>query len=261
MWWCWWFILIICSTSSFSREWTEFQKTFITFWPKLFMCFLGHRSKELSIRPERTLCLWQMHHGCALIFCPVWMSLISNVEGTQHIKNSSCEQHTSGCCAVGLCAHLLFACQVVVYDAEKTTSKYHVIVCLTSCVHWGELSTWHSFDAQIIQGETLCIPEKFGGDRKLYVEVLRMCVCACRRSGVTIGGAIESRPHPHPETLYYQSFHQMWCIFQIWFVSVTGNTSVHSSGSYVLKGTLRLFRFIFNHRLCFNQNIREIIYT
>lgn len=186
---------------------------------------------------------------------------VSNVEGTQHIKNSSCEQHTSGCCAVGLCVHLLFACQVVVYDAEKTTSKYHVIVCLTSCVHWGELSTWHSFDAQIIQGETLCIPEKFGGDRKLYVEVLRMCVCACRRSGVTIGGAIESRPHPHPETLYYQSFHQMWCIFQIWFVSVTGNTSVHSSGSYVLKGILRLFRFIFNLRLCFNQNIREIIYT
>ena len=76
----------------------------------------------------------------------------------------------SGYGNVGLRAHLLLACS----DGEKTSSRRHVnqmmfvslpvssgwrYGCDTGLMHW------------YIQGDSLYIPEKFGGDGKLYVEV------------------------------------------------------------------------------------------
>ena len=78
---------------------------------------------------------------------------------------------------VGLqCRHLSLACHVVVYGVEKTGCKCYA----------NQMKS--EFDKVLMhrsmQGDTLCIPEQFGGDGKLYVEVIRtLCFMAKLENG------------------------------------------------------------------------------
>ena len=86
--------------------------------------------------------------------------------------NSPRHPCTSGCGVVGLRAHLLPAC----YAGEKTSSKRHANRMMFV---WLPVSSgWHCDDDTVlmhryIQGDSLYIPERFGVEGELYVEVTR----------------------------------------------------------------------------------------